>query len=85
MNGIQLALAMVNAVPTCKVLLFSGHATSADLLHTLDAGYDFPLLSKPVHPTEMLKHIARRLMHPIRKHPASLAAAAPFGHILETA
>ena len=67
MNGVELALAMVDSIPTCRVLLFSGHATSGDLLHALDAGYDFPLLSKPIHPTEMLKHIARRLMHPARR------------------
>jgi DNA-binding NtrC family response regulator len=61
MNGVELALAMVSMRPACKVLLFSGHATSVDLVGAYDAGHDFPLLSKPIHPTEMLRQVAHRL------------------------
>jgi DNA-binding NtrC family response regulator len=68
MNGVELALAMLEAIPACKVLLFSGHATSADLVSALDAGHDFRLLAKPVHPTEMLKHVSRTLNMPERHH-----------------
>jgi CheY-like chemotaxis protein len=61
MSGIELALAMVHAIPDCKVLLFSGHASHADLIEARKAGYDFPLLSKPVHPVQMLTHVAESL------------------------
>lgn len=61
MNGVQLALAMVHAIPDCKVILFSGHASHADLVEVRKAGYDFPLLSKPVHPVQMLMHVAESL------------------------
>jgi DNA-binding NtrC family response regulator len=64
MNGIELAMAMVHALPECKVLLFSGHATNADLADARAAGYSFPLLSKPVHPAVMLRHIAACLSAP---------------------
>jgi len=61
MNGVELALGMVSLVPACKVVLFSGHARSADLMRAYDAGHDFPLMAKPMHPTEMLGQVARSL------------------------
>jgi DNA-binding NtrC family response regulator len=69
MNGIELAMSMVAEIPECKVLLFSGHATSAHLLNAVDAGYDFPLLSKPVHPREMLQQVSLRLDMPVDRSP----------------
>jgi hypothetical protein len=42
-----------------KVLLFSGQAATADLLaNAQKQGCDFPLLSKPVHPEDLLKKVA---------------------------
>src|SRR5271154_6427343 len=52
MSGIDLAIAMQTAVPDCKVLLFSGQASTVDLLTSArEQGHDFALLLKPVHPT----------------------------------
>jgi DNA-binding response OmpR family regulator len=57
-DGIQLAIAMVQACPGCKVLLFSGHAATADLLaEAREAGHDFALMTKPVHPADLLARI----------------------------
>jgi CheY-like chemotaxis protein len=61
MNGVELALAVVKRSPECGVVLFSGHATARDLAPARDAGYDFTLLTKPVHPVEMLRHVSRNL------------------------
>ena len=61
MNGIQLALSIIRTIPDCKVLLFSGHATHIDLLEARKAGHHFPLLSKPLHPTEMLRQVTKAL------------------------
>jgi len=61
MNGVELALGMVSMVPACKVVLFSGHARSVDLMRAYDAGHDFPLMAKPMHPSEMLGQVARSL------------------------
>jgi CheY-like chemotaxis protein len=86
MNGVELALAMVKAVPECKVLLFSGHATSADLVRATDAGHDFPLLTKPIHPKEMIRHVEGRLTAPAHGVKAKVMAEPVFLHeMLETA
>jgi CheY-like chemotaxis protein len=59
MDGTQLAMQMVETLPDCKVLLFSGHAATVDLLATArDLGHDFTLMSKPVHPADLLAQIA---------------------------
>jgi CheY-like chemotaxis protein len=55
MTGIELAIHFRKAQPDCKILLFSGQATTADLLEKVRAeGYDFDLLSKPIHPADLL-------------------------------
>jgi DNA-binding response OmpR family regulator len=57
-SGIELAIAMKDAVPDCRVLLFSGQATTVDQLAAArDAGYDFNVLAKPLHPTDLLAKI----------------------------
>jgi len=62
MSGIDLAIAISQATPGCKVILFSGQATTVDLLSTArDAGHDFTTLAKPLHPTELLARISETL------------------------
>jgi CheY-like chemotaxis protein len=63
MTGVELAIALTKAVPLCKILLFSGQAATVDLLENArEAGFDFTTLTKPVHPTDMLKHVSQSLM-----------------------
>jgi len=58
MNGIDLAIQMKERFPACRILLFSGHATTLDLLaNAQSAGHDFELLSKPVHPKDLLARL----------------------------
>jgi DNA-binding response OmpR family regulator len=58
-SGIELAIQMRAQFPMCKMLLFSGQATTQDLLRDARSqGHDFQLLQKPVHPSEMLSRIA---------------------------
>jgi DNA-binding response OmpR family regulator len=58
MDGTQLAMRMVKAFPACKVLLFSGHAATMDLLAgARRLGHDFTLMTKPVHPADLLARI----------------------------
>lgn len=62
MTGIELAIALMKTVPDCKVLLFSGQATTADLLaDARAAGHNFTTLSKPIHPNELLSHVSKCL------------------------
>lgn len=57
MNGVELAMKLVDEIPECKVLLFSGHALSSDLVTARASGYRFPLLTKPLHPAELLEYV----------------------------
>jgi CheY-like chemotaxis protein len=58
LSGIQLAIRVQELCPKCKILLFSGQAATADLLQKARAdGHDFHLLSKPVHPADLLAAI----------------------------
>jgi len=58
MTGIELAIAVTNDYPECKILLFSGQAATADLLKTARSqGYEFHLLTKPIHPADLLQSI----------------------------
>jgi CheY-like chemotaxis protein len=61
MTGVELALEVIKERPECEVLLFSGNATPGDLQPATRAGYDFPLLSKPLHPAALLEHISATL------------------------
>jgi CheY-like chemotaxis protein len=59
MSGVELAMALSQSLPDCKVLLFSGQAATLDLLSAARAaGHDFPALTKPVHPRVMLDHVS---------------------------
>ena len=59
MSGIDLAIAIRESVPDCKILLFSGHVNVIQLEDDPRcATYDFPILSKPIHPDVLLARIA---------------------------
>jgi CheY-like chemotaxis protein len=55
MTGIEAAIATQAKLPSCKILLFSGQAATADLLEKArQDGHEFEILAKPVHPTDLL-------------------------------
>jgi DNA-binding NtrC family response regulator len=65
MSGIELAITIKRIFPDCKILLFSGQASTSDLLASANqAGHHFALLSKPVHPTDLLSRVADSLKAP---------------------
>jgi DNA-binding NtrC family response regulator len=58
LNGIDLAIRLKAICPNCEVLLFSGQTATPTLLETaLANGYDFEVLPKPVHPTDLVNKI----------------------------
>jgi DNA-binding NtrC family response regulator len=58
LSGIELAIKVKELCPDCKILLFSGQASTAHLLEAAQAnGYNFDLLLKPVHPADLLIRI----------------------------
>lgn len=55
LTGIETAIRMRSLLPSCKILLFSGQASTADLLEKARArGHEFEILTKPVHPSDLL-------------------------------
>jgi CheY-like chemotaxis protein len=63
MTGVELAIIVTQTIPSCKILLFSGQAATVDLLEKArEAGHTFTTLTKPVHPTDMLKRVSECLV-----------------------
>jgi DNA-binding response OmpR family regulator len=62
MNGIELAVKVRRIFPECKILLFSGQAATTDLLASASrGGHRFDLLTKPIHPNDLLRHVSSSL------------------------
>lgn len=58
-SGIELAIQLRKLHPNCRVLLMSGaHAASALLDSAQEQGYDFDIIAKPFHPSQLLQWIA---------------------------
>jgi DNA-binding NtrC family response regulator len=61
-TGVELAIMLTQSIPDLKVLLFSGQASTIDLLEKArQGGHHFTALTKPVHPTDMLKRVSESL------------------------
>ena len=74
MSGIELAITMRRIFPDCKILLCSGQAIALDLLATANnAGHHFTLLTKPVHPRDMLATVAE-CFEPVQRSVSKAAA-----------
>jgi CheY-like chemotaxis protein len=62
MNGIELATTMKRVFPDCRIMLFSGVASSDALVAAAHRdGHHFTLLNKPVPPADLLAIVARHL------------------------
>lgn len=58
MNGIDMAIQIRQRHPECKILLFSAMARSTDVLEEARrTGYDFELVSKPIHPADLVARL----------------------------
>jgi DNA-binding NtrC family response regulator len=63
MSGIELALAVETLLPETKVLLFSGQAATVDLLaEARRKGRDFAIVTKPIHPTDMIRRVSEYVL-----------------------
>jgi CheY-like chemotaxis protein len=55
MTGIETAIAVKEFLPNCRVILFSGQASTLNLLERArNDGYEFELLTKPINPNALL-------------------------------
>ncbi len=59
MSGIEAANEILSFLPGCKVILFSGQATTLDLLRRSKTAQDYEILSKPIPPDILLDRIAK--------------------------
>jgi CheY-like chemotaxis protein len=56
MNGVELAIAIRKSSAATRILLFSGHANSADLLDDARLrGHQFDVVAKPIHPEKLIQ------------------------------
>jgi DNA-binding NtrC family response regulator len=63
LNGVEMAIQVRESLPSCEVLLFSGQAATANLLKdAVTQGYSFELLTKPVHPQDMIARVRSTLV-----------------------
>jgi CheY-like chemotaxis protein len=54
-NGLEVAAEISQGFPNCKILLFSGSASTAGLLlQARQSGKNWEIISKPVHPRDLL-------------------------------
>jgi CheY-like chemotaxis protein len=62
MNGFELAKVIKRTYPVCKILLFSGNATTTQELAATGAPeQEFEVVSKPLHPADLLRLIEKAL------------------------
>ena len=63
MSGIEAANAILAQRPSCKVILFSGQATTCDLMSASEAnGQHFEILAKPLHPADLLRKLRSSIL-----------------------
>jgi CheY-like chemotaxis protein len=73
MNGIELAITIQRVFPDCQILLFSGQASTVDLLAAAgSAARRFTLLSKPLPPECLLATVKEKL-RPVARRSVSSA------------
>jgi CheY-like chemotaxis protein len=56
MNGVELAIAIRKMSANTRILLFSGHAESSELLDEARIkGHKFDVVAKPIHPEKLMQ------------------------------
>ena len=57
-DGVEAAIAIRNNCPDTRIILFSGQAATVEILsRARERGHTFELLPKPIHPTQLIKHL----------------------------
>jgi CheY-like chemotaxis protein len=57
-DGVEAAIAIRELRPGTRIVLFSGQSTTVEILERArQRGHDFELLPKPIHPSELLRHL----------------------------
>ncbi len=57
-DGVEAAIAIREYCPDTRIVLFSGQAATVEILaRARERGHNFELLPKPIHPTQLIKHL----------------------------
>lgn len=57
-DGVEAAIAIRGLCPDTRIVLFSGQAATVEILaRAKERGHTFELLPKPIHPTQLIKHL----------------------------
>ncbi len=57
-DGVEAAIAISKLCPDTRIVLFSGQAATIEILsRAKERGYNFELLPKPIHPTQLIQHL----------------------------
>ena len=57
-DGVEAAIQIREACPDTRIVLFSGQAATVEILaRARTRGHEFELLPKPIHPTQLIKHL----------------------------
>ena len=57
-DGVEAAITIQKFLPDARIVLFSGQAATVEILaRARKRGYHFELLAKPLHPTQLIKHL----------------------------
>jgi CheY-like chemotaxis protein len=63
-SGVEMAIRMKQLLAGTKIVLLSGQASTAELIRqAANAGHDFELLAKPIHPEELVSKL-KQLLQP---------------------
>lgn len=58
LDGVEAAIAIRELCPDTRIVLFSGQAATVEILsRARERGHHFELLAKPIHPTQLIKHL----------------------------
>ena len=57
-DGVEAAIQIREHCPDTRIVLFSGQAATVEILaRARERGHTFELLPKPIHPTQLIKHL----------------------------
>ena len=57
-DGVEAAIEIRKLCPETRIVLFSGQAATVEILaRARERGHTFELLPKPIHPTQLIKHL----------------------------
>jgi CheY-like chemotaxis protein len=57
-DGVEAAIQIRELCPDTRIVLFSGQAATVEILaRAQERGHTFELLPKPIHPTQLIKHL----------------------------